>query len=136
MTATTVGPLPPHGVIDGFLPDAERRALLDWVMSQRAAFKPAKVFAGEGGRHEHEDPRLRIALKLYGIGPFDALVREHLLANLPQILAFAGYNRPDPRSIEFELNAYGDGAHFGPHIDIPVGAGRRTVGEEDGEDRM
>jgi Rps23 Pro-64 3,4-dihydroxylase Tpa1-like proline 4-hydroxylase len=43
---------------------------------------------------------------------------------------------PEPQSLEFEITASGDGAHFAPHIDIALGAGRRTVGKEEGEDRV
>ena len=131
-----LGPMPPHGVIDDFLPDADRKALLDWAIGQQPQFQPAKVFAGDGSGGDHIDPRLRVALKHYGIGPLHPLLRERLLANLPAIMTMAGYNGPQPGSIEFELNAYGDGAHFGPHIDVPVGPRRRTVGEQPGEDRL
>ena len=59
-----------------------------------------------------------------------------MLSRLPEIMAAAGYRGPEPRSLEFEITASGDGAHFAPHVDIPIGAGRRTLGKEKGEDRI
>jgi SM-20-related protein len=130
------GPMPPHGIIDEFLREADRAALLDWAIQQQEAFKPAKIFSGDGGRETRVDAGRRSALRHRGLGPFEPLMRERLLSHLPTIIAAAGYRGPEPRSIEFELNAYGDGAHFAPHIDIPLGPNRRSAGEEEGEDRM
>lgn len=128
--------MPPHAVFPDFLSDDGRRALLYWAIEHQSDFKPAKIFYGAGG-HEHGlNPDVRIALKHYGIGPCEAMLGERLKARLPEIIAAVGYSGPEPQSIEFEVNAYGDGAHFAPHIDIPVGAGRRTVGKLPGEDRV
>lgn len=136
MTVTPTGPMPPHGVIDRFLADEDRKALLAWAIEQEERFRPAKVFYGQGGRKNRVNRKSRIALRHRGIGPFEPLIREQLFASLDQIMALAGYKGPEPRSIEFELNAYGDGAHFAPHIDIPVGPNRRETGEREGEDRF
>lgn len=135
MTTGNIGPMPPYGVLDGFLPDEDRDALLAWTIENRDTFEPAKVFTGPGG-NEHVDPSRRSALKHYGIGRLEPVIRQRLLASLPEIMAASGYNGPEPRSIEFELNAYGDGAHFAPHIDIPLGVGRQTSGDQPGEDRV
>ena len=128
--------MPPHGVIDRFLADDDRKALLAWAIRQETQFRPAKVFYGEGGRKNRVNRKSRIALKYGGVGPFESLIREQLFANLNQIATLAGYKGPEPSSIEFELNAYGDGAHFAPHIDIPVGRNRRRTGKREGEDRF
>jgi Rps23 Pro-64 3,4-dihydroxylase Tpa1-like proline 4-hydroxylase len=128
--------MPPHAVFEKFLADDDRRALLDWAIGAQGEFKPAKVFYGEGGTLKKLDPTRRNALKHYGIGPLQETVRTRLLDRLPEIMAAAGYAGPEPRSIEFELNAYGNGAHFAPHIDIPLGANRKPAGEEEGEDRV
>jgi predicted 2-oxoglutarate/Fe(II)-dependent dioxygenase YbiX len=130
------GPMPPHRVIDDFLPIEDNRALLDWAIREEARFAPAKIFTGAGGHEQRIDPQVRVALKHYGIGPLQRRMTERLNARLQEIMAAAGYSGPEPRSLEFELNAYGDGAHFAPHIDVPVGAGRRTIGKEKGEDRV
>ncbi|MGN6849593.1 MAG: 2OG-Fe(II) oxygenase [Sphingomicrobium sp.] len=134
--SVTLGPMPPHGCIEGLLTDADLQAFLSWAIEQEAAFKPAKVFYGPGGRKDRLNPKSRIALKHRRIGPFEPLIRDRLFQHLPQIMEIAGYKGPEPRSIEFELNAYGEGAHFAPHIDIPIGANRQETGEQDGEDRF
>lgn len=127
--------MPPHRRLSGFLAESDRRALLDWTIAEQASFKPAKVFH-DVGRKSRLDPNRRMALKRWGVGPFEPLLRERLLRALPEIMAAAGYSGPEPRSIEFDLNAYGDGAHFAPHLDIPVGKGRETAGNMPGEDRL
>ena len=43
---------------------------------------------------------------------------------------------PPPSSLEFELNAYGDGGFFGRHIDISTGRDRVPLGAKPGEDRV
>jgi hypothetical protein len=136
MMVTSTDPMPPHGTIERLLTDETREALLAWAIGQQTAFKPAKVFYGAGGRKDRLNPNSRIALRHRGVGPFEPLIRERLLTNLPRIVEIAGYRGPEPRSIEFELNAYGDGAHFAPHIDIPIGPNRQETGEQEGEDRF
>jgi Rps23 Pro-64 3,4-dihydroxylase Tpa1-like proline 4-hydroxylase len=128
--------MPPHAVFEDFLAEADRRALLEWAIGAQDEFKPAKVFYGEGGTLKKLDPTRRNALKHYGAGPLEPVLRERLIGALPEIIAAAGYSGPEPRSIEFELNAYGDGAHFAPHIDIPLGPNRKPAGELEGEDRV
>jgi predicted 2-oxoglutarate/Fe(II)-dependent dioxygenase YbiX len=128
--------MPPHGIFEDFLADNERRALLDWAIGAQAEFKPAKVFYGEGGTLKKLDPTRRNALKHNGAGPIEPVLRERLLGRLPEIMTAAGYRGPEPRSFEFELNAYGEGAHFVPHIDIPLGQIRKPAGAEKDEDRV
>ena len=43
-------------------------------------------------------------------------------------MAATGIKGPEPRSLELELAAHGDGAHYEAHLDIPVGQGRRSLG--------
>ena len=128
--------MPPHGCISGFLAEDERRALLEWAISEEKTFKPAEVFYGDGGSKRRLDPTRRNALKHSGIGPMEPTMRARLLGALPQIMAAAGYIGPEPHSIEFELNAYGDGAHFAPHIDIPLGKDPKAAPEQRDEHRV
>jgi Rps23 Pro-64 3,4-dihydroxylase Tpa1-like proline 4-hydroxylase len=128
--------MPSHGVINDFLPQDLHDTLLDWTIEQQPQFNPARIYYGEGGRQHGLDPKVRVGLKHFGLGPFERPIGERLLNRLPEIMAAAGYRGPEPRSIEFEITASGDGAHFAPHIDIPIGEGRRTVGREKDEDRM
>lgn len=135
-TNAPLGPFPPHAQFTDFLPEADHRALLAYAIAQENSFKPATVYSGEGGGQTKYDPTTRQALKLRSLGIFEALVRERLLDVLPSITDASGYHGPEPKSIEFELNAYGDGAHFRPHIDIPIGPGRKPLSKEEGEDRV
>jgi len=128
--------MPPHGVITGFLPQELHDALLDWAIQQQANFQPAGTYSGEGGREHRFDPDVRVGLKLYRLGPLEPILSERMLDRLGDIIAAAGYRGPEPQSLEFEITASGDGAHFAAHIDIALGAGRRTVGKEEGEDRV
>ena len=134
--ATANAPFPPSLVLEDFLAEADLAALIEWALASEADFKPAEIFTGKGGLEHRLDDTFRKALSYGGIGPFDALLRERLLARLAEIAAATGHRGPLPSSLEFELNAYGDGAHFRPHIDIPVGQDRRTIGAHDGEDRV
>ncbi len=129
-------PFPPNATLEGFLPEPDRRALVDWAIASQAEFKPSFVFRGPGGRERQVDPSFRNSLRHVGIGPFEPLFRDRLLASWTEIASATGYRGPPLTSLEFELNAYGEGAHFRPHIDIPVGPDRRNVGAKEGEDRV
>lgn len=135
-TEEAKAPFPPHAQLLNFLPEPDVGALFDWAIAQEAQFKPAKILYGEGGRESGLRPSVRQTLKHCGLGELEPMMRARMFERLPEIIAAAGYRGAEPRSIEFELNAYGDGAHFAPHIDIPVGGSRRTVGYEEGEDRV
>jgi len=135
-SGAAAGPMPPFLHLTQFLPDSDRIALLDWVVAARGTFREADVFYGPGGNESRVDPAFRQTLKTSDIGPFEDLFRQRLTTQLPQIMNALGDTRPPPQSIEFELNAYGQGAHFRPHIDIPVGENRRTLGATEGEDRV
>ena len=135
MIETASAPLPPYGVFEDFLPDSERATLLAWAISEEASFKPAKIVTGPGGSAEDFDPAVRNALTRSG-GPYKTMVSARLLSMLPRIMAAAGYRGAEPRSLEFQMNAYGDGGHYGPHFDTPLGPGRRPLGKGEGEDRV
>lgn len=132
-TTMAVGPLPPTIQIDDFLSAADHSALLAWALANRARFKPATVT--DGTTHRTDD-RTRIALKLADLGPLESRLREKLLSALPQIVDAIGGRLPDTPSLELELTAYGDGAFYGLHRDIPIGPARQTLGAEPGQDRL
>jgi SM-20-related protein len=127
-------PLPPYVQFEGFLPPDEHAALLDWVMARQQEFKPA----GVGGKSEIDrlDPDVRIGLTTRNLGPLRERLELLLATVLPVLMQQTGIKGPEPRSIELELAAHGDGAHYGAHLDIPVGEGRRSIGARPGEDRV
>jgi hypothetical protein len=130
------GPMPPYAQFRDFLDDATHRALLDWVSTQRANFVEATVTKSKAGYGTRLDPEVRIALKLGDLGALEAPLSERLLEALPDAMAAIGSRGPEPRSLELEITAYGDGAHFRPHLDIPIGSDRKPLGARKGEDRV
>lgn len=132
-----LGPLPPYVQIEDFLPASELAALLDWTLANEQRFNPAKVTRTRGeGRSSVIEPGVRIASTLRDLGPVESVLRERLLAALPDLMASTRIQGAEPRSLELELAAHGDGAHYGAHLDIPVGPGRQSMGATEGEDRV
>lgn len=132
------GPLPPYAQIDDFLAADERGGLLDWVLANEARFASATITDARTGRSQRVDPAVRKALILRDLGPLERQVRRRLLDALGPIIARTGSGGPVPRTLELELAAHGDGAHFAPHIDLPVGPDRKPLGGRAGsnEDRL
>ena len=79
------GPFPPSVVLDDFLPEPDRMALMEWALASEAAFQPATIFTGKGGQESRLDPSFRKALQHVGLGPFEAMFRNHLIARWPEI---------------------------------------------------
>jgi hypothetical protein len=132
------GPLPGHAQLDDFLAAEEHRALLDWVLGNEDRFAPATVTSGTAGSGVTVDPDERIALTLRDLGPLQAMIEDRLMAALPYLRHATGTGGPMPQSLELELAAHGDGAHFVPHLDMSYGTDRRVVGGRPGarEDRL
>ena len=131
-----MGPMPPHAQLKDFLSSATRQALLDWVSANRANFVDATVTKSKAGHGSRLDPEVRIALRLGNLGPLEDELRAGFLEALPKAMAAIGSQSPEPRSVELEITAYGDGAHFKPHLDIPIGPNRNPLGARKGEDRV
>lgn len=132
-SAKVIGPLPPAIQIDDFLSPEDHATLLDWVLANRARFKPATVT--DGVKHRADDAT-RLALKLADLGPIEQGLREKLLAAVPRIVGAIGGRLPETPSLELELTAYGDGAFYTMHRDIPIGPSRTPLGALPGEDRV
>ena len=126
------GPLPRYARIFDFLTESEVQQLFEWALSTADRFRPATV----SKMRPRVDPDRRIALTSANLGPLETMLRERLLAALPQVVAGTGTVGPSPTSLELELAAHGDGAYYGPHIDMPVGASRQMNGSCRGEDRV
>jgi Rps23 Pro-64 3,4-dihydroxylase Tpa1-like proline 4-hydroxylase len=125
-------PIPRHAKIPGFLPSEELQALLDWTISSRDDFRPAKVSPSSG----RVDPERRIALTTRKFGMLEEVLRKRLLDVLPELMNSTGTGGSMPTLLELELAAHGDGAHFAPHIDTFVGESRRKVDAGSGADRV
>lgn len=127
--------IPPHGQLRDFLPADEHGDLLVWVMANQHRFTPATI-KRDPAKPSMVDETARIALRLRDLGPLETVLRERLLDALPAVMAAAGAQEPAPRSLELELTAYGDGAFYGPHLDLPIGPDRKPLGANPGEDRL
>jgi len=132
----TTGPMPPYGQFHGFLDPELHRALLEWTAARQADFEIATVTKSKEGHHDRLDPDVRVALRLGDLGPLSDPLSAQLLTALPDVMAAVGGRGPEPSSLELELTAYGDGAHFKPHLDIPIGQDRKPLGARKGEDRV
>jgi Rps23 Pro-64 3,4-dihydroxylase Tpa1-like proline 4-hydroxylase len=124
-------PIPRFAKISNFLPQDQHRELLDWVISDRAQFRPAKVSS-----HGRIDPQKRIALTSRKLGKFEDALRSRMLGVLPELMANTGSGGSPPTFLELELAAHGDRAHFAPHIDTFVGTDRRQADERGTQDRV
>lgn len=130
------GPLPPFARMADFLPAMQHQLLLEWIIDNRDRFQPATVTHGRKGSYLRSDSSVRQALTFHDVGPMKAELSERLLEALPKLMSQAGLKGSEPRSLELELAAYGDGAHFAAHLDIPIGADRAALGPRPGEDRI
>ena len=129
-----LGPLPPVARMVDFLGQDDHAAILEWTLSNPDLFAPV-------GIHDNEseatviDPTRRICAATRDFGPHRPMLRERLLAALPDLMAQAGMHFAVD-SLELELAAHGDGAFFTAHTDIPVGAKRKPLAEMPGQDRI
>ncbi len=130
------GLVPPHTQLFDILRQDEHAELLAWAIGSEPKFEPAKVYLHSGEDGAQVDPKQRVAMKFRGLGPMAELMRGRLMERLPEIADGTGYRGPSPTSIEFELNAYGEGGHFGRHIDVSTGKDRRPLGGRTGADRI
>ena len=118
---SVLGPMPRwHQFVD-VLPADEHRALLDWTLTNRERFAPAKVRAGVV-------PTSRIAEVLRHLGPLQAVLEARLRTMLPEIFRGSGVRSFEVEHIELEIAAHGPGAFFTRHTDIPSGPGRKPLG--------
>jgi SM-20-related protein len=131
------GPIPPHAQLRNLLPAEELQMLLDWALAGEQRFKQAKVNKGvDENRTSVVDQDVRIASVWRDLGPVESLVRRRLLDARPDVMRATGITGTEPRSLELELAAHGDGAHYGAHVDIPIGPDRLPLGNGPGEDRV
>ena len=128
-------PLPRFVQLKDFLTPSEHQAMIRWVLQHQANFRPAKIIDDHGPAKSLVDPKLRIGLTARGLGPLRAMLDRRMREALPQIEEAIG-SRADATSIELELAAHGDGAHYRPHLDISYGEGRKVVGATPNEDRV
>lgn len=126
------GPIPPHTSLSGFLAPDLHQALLGQVLQREELFRPARVNRGA----QVVDRDMRIAATTRDLGPLLAPIEAAMMAALPEIRVQAGIGGPMPDSVELELAAHGDGAHFRAHVDVLRGPDGKLLGKDDGEVRL
>jgi predicted 2-oxoglutarate/Fe(II)-dependent dioxygenase YbiX len=107
--------LPPHLVIDDFLPAALHDDLLAYVLAREDGFAPAAV---RRGAVDYGD--WRRAWTRPDLGELRAPFHEAIVRRLPQVFAGLGMEPFEPALIELELSAHRDGDFFRPHVDTFV----------------
>lgn len=108
---------------DAFLDEHDHGAMLDWTLANRARFKPARIVG------DKVDPEKRVCETLRGLGPLEAVLKRRFTELLPAILNDTRTKAFALDSIELELAAHGDGAHFAPHMDTFTSEARRRARE-------
>lgn len=114
-------PLLPYAQIPDFLAKDGLDSLLRWVLDNESIFTPATVF--DPG--VVVDPAMRTSLTCYDFEPMETQLRQRFAKSLPTLMARIGAVGPQPSKIELQLAAYGDGAFYRPHTDIPIGDVRK-----------
>ena len=114
-------PLPPYAQLQNFLAQEELEGLLRWVLENEQSFAPAMIRSGNDAVLNEAK---RVALTSANLGPLKPLLKEKLRDALPSLMAKVGATGPEPGKLEIELAAHGDGAHYMPHTDLPIGATR------------
>ncbi len=122
-------PLLPYARLTDFLPDEELAVLLAWVLGHEHLFAPATIMSGDTAL---VNAAWRVGLTCRQLGPLEPLLRRRMLEALPELMARTGATGPEPSTLELELAAHGDGAHYRPHTDLPIGARRklRTIRDD------
>jgi SM-20-related protein len=105
----------PHFVLHDFLPAAQHQALLAWTLTQESRFTPAGI-AGQTVNNS-----IRRCERLNDLGPFASIFTQLLTDSYQQWLTTLDASAFDQTSIELQIAAYGDGAHFAFHTDTGSG---------------
>lgn len=95
-------------------------AILDWTLANADKFQPALITDQRSGENVL-NPERRNALTCRDFDEIRSRIStifENHLAEIVERLRFRGDTNFE---YELELSAYGDGAHFIPHVDITLG---------------
>jgi SM-20-related protein len=123
MAAEVLSPLPdavsaryPHLVFRSVLGSERVAALLAYVVAREKEFRPGVVRNRSSGQHRI-DRSLRDCAYLGDIGPVEKPLKTFLGRIARTVTADLHLLEESVAPREFEICAYRDGGHFGPHID-------------------
>jgi SM-20-related protein len=120
-----------HCLLDGFLPEDLRSALLEYALQNEAAFEPSGTLSH--GTTETYRPEFRVSLRLPdGLGPFRSQFKKAVVARFTELIAVLGMEDFALSGVEVELTAHRNGAFFRAHIDTMT----RNLREGRPSDRM
>lgn len=119
-----VGPMPPFHVFREFLDAEEHAALIGWTLQREAQVSPATL-----GRENRVDEQLRKAAVSKDLGRFADIFGVRVRAMAAAMFQHTGTRPFDIDKLELELAVHNDGAHFAPHVDLPIGGNRQALRE-------
>ncbi len=106
----------PHVIFNNVLGPHAVAGLLDHVAARQAAFQPAVVRDRTTGQRRI-DGNLRTSLSIADLGDFASAYRTAVETHAAPALARLQLTEVAVAPRELEINAYGDGGLFAPHID-------------------
>jgi SM-20-related protein len=105
---------PPHGRISNWLGPETLARLLDFACMRRDSFFPSGVGREEKAR---VDLNVRRSARVKDLGDLKGELRTRVRAVLPTMFQGIGTEAFEPRKLEVEIVAHGDGAFFKEHRD-------------------
>lgn len=108
--------MPVH-TVDSWLDEGTADALLDYAIENEAQFKPGEILYATT---RMVDDGIRRCVALGRLGRFKAELEDRAHALVPELAKRFGIPAFNISSLEIELAAHGDGAHFHRHIDTLV----------------
>jgi len=106
--------LPPHIVIDDFLPASLHDSLLDHALAHEAKFSRTSMLR-EGVKYRGDERQSWTCDA--GLGRFKKPFREAVLAAVPQVTEALNMPAFEPVWVELDLSAHRDGDRFLRHVD-------------------
>jgi Rps23 Pro-64 3,4-dihydroxylase Tpa1-like proline 4-hydroxylase len=116
----------PHLVFHDVLGAAAVAALLDHVCARQHDFRPRFLRNRETGKTK-VDYGLLDCLYLMEVGACEEAIKVFVRSIAAPAIKHFRLNEPNAEPREFEVSAYGDGGHFGAHIDTDERIGRVRI---------
>jgi Rps23 Pro-64 3,4-dihydroxylase Tpa1-like proline 4-hydroxylase len=116
----------PHVIFRNVMGAEYVEALLGYVADRQDDFRPARTHNRKTG-HSFVDLKVRDCLIFKDLGAFKNPIKSFIAAISDQALEALHLIEPEVEPKEFEIIAYGDGGHFGDHVDLRTGLERVRV---------